>query len=251
MAIRKQFFEWELIGNGRSGWDASAYPPAGSEHSIFVGDYGLIAGQTSFVKETQFIVIEKIASSPGVSPNTYRTNGIPVELVEWSPNIFLQVVIDTTGYYRDPQNLYSPGISGMASSYPSSTTRMAYYDLWPPIYVLPDQTWDVRYTLFNDIIGSHDTGLYFDIIPETTILAQAYVEYTLFNETDAVIARKLLNLGVPVTTETVMWFRRLLLKNRGLDTETWEFYLNALQEERRLSKKNRKIAGLARRSDYE
>jgi len=236
MAIRKQFFEWELIGNGRSGWDASAYPPAGSEHSIFVGDYGLIAGQTSFVKETQFIVIEKIASSPGVSPNTFRTNGIPVELVQWSPNIFLQVVIDTTGYYRDPQNLYSPGISGMASSYPSSTTRMAYYDLWPPIYVLPDQTWDIRYTLFNDIIASHDAG-YFAIVPETTILAQAYVEYTLFNETDAVIARKLL--------------RRLLLKNRGLDTETWEFYLKALQEERRLSKKNRKIAGLARRSDYE
>ena len=66
---------------------------------------------------------------------------------------------------------------------------MAYYDLWPPIYVLPDQTWDIRYTLFNDIIASHDAG-YFAIVPETTILAQAYVEYTLFNETDAVIARK-------------------------------------------------------------
>jgi hypothetical protein len=249
MAIRKQFFEWELIGNGAT-WDASTYPTAGSENSIFYGDYGLIAGQTSLVKETQFVVIEKIASSPGVSPNAYQTVSIPVELTDWSPNIFLQVVIDTTGYYRDPQNLYSPGISGMASSYPSQTTRMAYYDLWPPIYVLPDQTWDIRYTLFNDIIASHDAG-HFAIIPTTTILAQAYVEYTLFSETDAVIARKLLNLGVPVTTDTAMWFRRLLLKNKGLDTETWEFYLKALREERKESKKNRRIAGLARRSDYE
>ena len=247
MAIRKQFFEWELIGNG-SPWDASAYPVAGAENSIFYGDYGLIAGQTSLVKETQFVVIEKISSSEGVSPNEYTLSG--TELTLWNPNIFLQVVIDTTGYYRDPQNLYSPGISGMASSYPTKTTRIAYYDLWPPIYVLPEQTWDVRYTLFNDIIGSQADGI-FATIPTNTILAQAYVEYTLFNGTDAVIARKLLNLGVPVTTDTAMWFRRLLLKNKGLDTETWEFYLKAMREERKESKWNRKIAGLARRSDYE
>jgi hypothetical protein len=116
--------------------------------------------------------------------------------------------------------------------------------------VLPDQTVDVRYTIFNDIqLSAEDEA--WNNIPQATMLAGVFVEYTLFNGTDAMIARKLMNLGIPVNVGTVENYRRLLLKSKGLETETFDFYLETMRQERKRNKKERKLQGVATNNDYE
>ena len=38
MPIRRQIYEWELLGTGA--FVAADYPTAGSEHSVFTGSFG-------------------------------------------------------------------------------------------------------------------------------------------------------------------------------------------------------------------
>ena len=108
------------------------------------------------MRDTEFVVINKISCTPGVSPQgSTASAGI---LTNWVPNLMIQIVIDTTGYYRDPQNVYSAGVSGMASPYPNTIEILPYYTLWPPVYVLSHQTWDVRYKFFNDLHAANADG---------------------------------------------------------------------------------------------
>jgi hypothetical protein len=223
MGIRKQLYTWELHGDntsGKVGDSTGHYPTVGVEHSILYGDFGYVqpARQTGLVREDEFIVLEKIASTPGISPYEFSVDAVG-NLTRWTPNIFVNIIIDTTNYYQDPQNVWSSGVSGFASPYPRNVQDEPYYSLWPPVYVLPDQTVDVRYTLFNG--------------------------------TDAMIARKLMNLGIPVNVGTVENYRRLLLKSKGLETETFDFYLETMRQERKRSRKARKLQGVATNNDYE
>jgi len=258
MAIRKQIYTWELMGDNTSGKLSASpygthYPPPGIEHSILYGKYGNVQSgrQTGLVKEDDFLVIESVSCTPGISPYGYRTSALlSGDLIKWTPNMFVNIIIDTTNYYQDPQNVWSSGVSGFASPYPRQTRDEPYYELWPPIYVLPDQTVDIRYTLFNDIQLSAESDSW-DNIPDSTLLAAVYVEYTHYDGTDAMMARKLMNLGIPVTVGTVENYRRLLLKSKGLETETFEFYLEAMRSERERRKRERKNQGVATQQDYE
>ena len=83
------------------------------------------------------------------------------------------------------------------------------------------------------------------------MLAAVYVEYTHYDGTDAMMARKLMNLGIPVTVGTVENYRRLLLKSKGLETETFDFYLEAMRSERERRKRERKNQGVATQQDYD
>ena len=42
-----------------------------------------------------------------------------IDLTSWIPNGFVQIVVNTTGYYQDPQNTWQKGISGDAATIPS------------------------------------------------------------------------------------------------------------------------------------
>ena len=108
----------------------------------------------------------------------------------------------------------------------------------------------LRYTIFNDIQLSAENDDW-NNIPQATMLAGVFVEYTLFSGTDAMIARKLMNLGIPVNVGTVENYRRLLLKSKGLETETFDFYLETMRQERKRSRKERKLQGVATNNDYE
>ena len=228
MAIRGELYEWELTGDELTLADI---PPAGQEFSIFTSGYGNALNQTALVSEDSFVVLNRIACTPGVSPNNYEVvGGI---LTKWTPNMFVQI-----------------GISGMASPYPITVERINYYDLYPPVYVMPDQTWDIRFTLYNDLLKAYKNGL-FTNVDDKTVLAQVFVDYTLYDGTDAILARKLLSLGVPVTIDTVQWLRQLILQNKGLDTETFDFYLKAVREMAKKAKEKRKLQGLATISDYD
>lgn len=246
MGIRKELYEWELLG--RELFVVNDYPNAGQEYSIFTGQYGTSIKEPATCAEDEFYVIDRISCKSGVSPNEYIVDG--GTLTKWNPNMFIQVVINTTGYYRDPQNVYSAGISGMASPYPMTAYRLKYYDLWPPIYVTEGQTWDIRYTLYNDLRQAYNNGLFTDI-QEDLILAQVFVDYTLYEGTDAVLAKKLVSLGVPVTVDSVMWLRQLMLKSKGMRMDTYEFYLKAKKIIREKEKKKRIMQGVATVSDYE
>ena len=46
-----------------------------------------------------------------------------------------------------------------------------------------------------------------------------YSHCTLYDGTDAMMAQKLLKLGIPVTVATVENYRRLLLEQKGLETD--------------------------------
>ena len=249
MAIRKQLYTWELYGDGGDGTSLTHYPRGGESHSIFYGNFGLVqAGrQAGLVKENEFIVIEKLGCTPGISPEARTDAG--GNLLNWNPNMFVNIVIDTTNYYQDPQNVWASGVSGTASPYPRTTADMPYYDLWPPIYVLPHQTIDIRYTMFNDIFNSAGSGTY-TTIPTDLLMAAVYVEYTLYDGTDAMMARKLMQLGIPVTVGSVENYRRLLLEQKGLETDTFEHYLAAIQSEKKREEKQRKNQGLARHETY-
>ena len=115
---------------------------------------------------------------------------------------------------------------------------------------MPDQTLDIRYTVFNDIQLSAESNSWTNI-PYSTILAAVFVEYTLFSGTDAMMARKLMNLGIPVNVGTVESYRRLLIKSKGLETDTFDFYLETMRRERKRSKKERQLQGVATQNDYE
>ena len=253
MAIRKQIYSWELHGDGGDGSSLVNYPRAGESHSILWGQYGNVqAGrQTGLIKENEFVVIEKIASTPGISANSFQTTGVApnVQLTTWRPNMFINLVIDTTNYYQDPQNVWGSGVSGTASPYPQMTIDEPYYELWPPVYVLPHQTVDIRYTLFNDIQNSAAAGSW-NVIPQQTIMAAVYVEYTLYDGTDAMMAQKLVQVGIPVTVATVENYRRLLLEQKGLETDTFQHYLKLMQKEKKRKDKENKIQGISRYTQY-
>ena len=138
----------------------------------------------------------------------------------------------------------------MASPYPASIDVIPYYELWPPIYIIPGQVWDVRYTFYNDLHAAFDEG-YFTSIPNNVCLGRVYIRYTLFTDSDSLIANKLLSLGLPVSVESVQWFRRLLLESRGLETETFNFYLKASRKYREDEDRKQKMIGLKRYSGLE
>ena len=253
MAIRKQLYTWELHGDGGDGSSLTHYPRAGESHSIFYGDFGAVQDgqQTGLVKENEFVVIEKIRCTPGISPMDYAISGVAPNrsLTQWFPNMFVNIVIDTTNYYQDPQNVWASGVSGTAAPYPRSSRDEPYYDLWPPVYVLPDQTLDIRYTFYNDIFNSVAANQW-DNIPPTTMIGAVYVDYTLYDGTDAMMCRQLLKLGIPITVDAVENYRRLLLKQKGMETDTFQHYLNMMESERKRRTWERKNQGIARYTEY-
>jgi len=238
MTVRKQLYEWTLKGLGA--FNSDDYPNPGEEVSIFTGGYGNNITEANLVREANFVVIHQFGSTPGVIvPNVagdFVATGIVtgVNLTGWTPNSFVQVFLDTTGYYQDPQNVFSGGISGEATPYPATAAvRPSNYQLSPPVYILPDQTWDIRVTLMNDLATfMADEGL--TTIPETTVLGQVFVQYWLFDGSDALIANSLLDYGIDVTVDNVEWFRRQLLKREGLDEETWKEYLELAEAYRKM-----------------
>jgi len=84
-------------------------------------------------------------------------------------------------------------------------------------------------------------------IPATTTLAQCYVQYYLFDGADSLICQQLLELGIAITVENVEWYKKMLLKERGLDTDTWEHYLQVSLAYREREMKNDKLYGRTRK----
>jgi len=219
MAMRSQVYEWTNLAPTTTGSNIrqsndpqSVSIDANKALDIFIGGKGTNITQPASTTATQFVVIEDIASSP-------QSGGA------------LNVRINTTDYFQNPDVTQQAGVPGLASPYPRGTTSdgatsnndatvptnaivagdnvLPSFSLTPEVYVLPGQTWSVLYTCTSAIVGGTAVkggGLG---------VVGAFVKYTLYDGPDSLIANKLLEMGITVNPSNVDWYKRSLLEQQS------------------------------------
>jgi len=175
MAMRSQIYQYLATADSTS------------QASIFVGGDGNNITKPAETTATQFVVIEQVASTPST----------PITLTSTGMGAYTQVRINTTDYFLNPDNRPNYGVPGTASPYPRSVQFQPSFNLYPDVYVLPGQVWDVL------IVVTGRTG--------TAGRPEAFVKYTLYDGPDALIANKLLELGISVSPANVDWYKRSLI----------------------------------------
>ena len=204
MSMRSQVYEWSnLAASGQTSSlrrTVDAVPvviPTNREYDIFIGGIGNNITKPAETTATQFIVIEDIACS------AYLGGA-------------LQVRVNTTDYFQNPDVTDQAGVPGLASPYPRGSSDSAVtdsitdyvqllksFDLYPDVYVLPGQVFQILYSL-QSTNGAAAV---------TTVVA-AFVKYTLYDGPDALIANKLLELGVTINPNNVDWYKRTLIEQQ-------------------------------------
>ena len=220
MSMRSQVYEW----------DASRGTPAqgvqaGQRISVFIGGFGNNITKPAETTATEFVVIEDIAVTPtlAIGLNTGQT-ALTVRGLQYDeagsgvagPRAYTQVRINTTDYFLNPDNVPNDGIPGTASPYPRSINFQPSFNLYPDVYVLPGQVWDVIVT-FYDASGLLDTAgavLSAGDVNIATNQLQCFVKYTLYDGPDALIANKLLEMGISINPGNVDWYKRSLLASQ-------------------------------------
>ena len=180
----------------RTTTDIAVALPALREIDLFIGGYGNNITKPAETTATQFVVIEDISTSPWLNGN-------------------VQIRINTTDYFQNPDVTNMFGIPGMASPYPrgaASTLEgtdqlLKSFDLYPDVYVLPGQTWQILYTT-RDGATAYVAGT------STPQVVSAFVKYTLYDGPDALIANKLLELGVTINPNNIDWYKRSLIEQQ-------------------------------------
>jgi|TARA_B100001094_G_scaffold42730_1_gene37518 hypothetical protein len=199
--MRSQVYEWANLAPAgstssmrRGTNDIPVYVGANREYDVFIGGIGNNITKPAETTATQFIVIEDIASTP------YLGGAV-------------QIRINTTDYFQNPDVTDQAGIPGLASPYPrgSATTvagtaagdnLLKSFDLYPDVYVLPGQVFQILFSLRTATDGS------------ATEVVAAFVKYTLYDGPDALIANKLLELGVTINPNNVDWYKRTLIEQQ-------------------------------------
>jgi len=202
--MRSQVYEWANLAPvgvssalRRSTADVPKALTAGREYDLFIGGTGNNITKPAETTATQFIVIEDIACSPHLGGA-------------------VQIRINTTDYFQNPDVTRQRGIPGLASPYPRGSpsgvgvagTVLTYtkdnllksFDLYPDVYVLPGQVFQILYSINSAMDGT------------TTEVVAAFVKYTLYDGPDALIANKLLELGVTINPNNVDWYKRTLIE---------------------------------------
>jgi hypothetical protein len=164
---------------------------ANASYSIFTGTKGKVISTPPYVKPNQFVVITKIACSP-------HLNG------------YVQLRINDSDYFTNPDDRANLGIPGKASPYPpgapcncqGTQQTLPSFELNPPIYVTPGQTWNVYYTSTDGVVGD-DGG-----VDGKSEAVAAFVKYTMFTNLDALIAMRLLDQGFAVNEKSVLNYKK-------------------------------------------
>ena len=158
----------------------------------------------------------------------------------FGPRMYVQVRINTTDYFLNPDNVTNAGIPGTASPYPRSLDFQPSFNLYPDVYVLPGQVWDVRVTSFaRDSAAAASVGAggatvavaytgdwgkapaaLAGIVAGDAVMNgidfNAFCKYTLYDGPDALIANKLLEMGISINPGNVDWYKRSLLSAQGM-----------------------------------
>lgn len=211
MSMRSQVYEWDSTNYGTG----VALPAAGRSVSIFVGGFGNNITKPAETTATEFVVIEDIAVTPSTSsateqlvPPSLKYRGLLIATTGTGvagPRAYVQVRINTTDYFLDPDNVPNDGIPGTASPYPRSVDFQPSFNLYPDVYVLPGQVWDILVTYYlasgvGDGAGTASSGDF-----------RCFTKYTLYDGPDALIANKLLEMGISINPGNVDWYKRSLL----------------------------------------
>jgi len=205
MSMRSQVYEWDAS----RGTAMTVATYIGQRISIFVGGVGNNITKPAETTATEFVVIEDIAATPTLGTHSEMTNdtdirGLLTDKGIAGPRAYVQVRINTTDYFLDPDNIPNDGIPGAASPYPRSIDFQPAFNLYPDVYVLPGQVWDVLVTFYN--AGAFAAG--------TSVAGElmCFVKYTLYDGPDALIANKLLEMGISINPGNVDWYKRSLLQ---------------------------------------
>jgi len=217
MSMRSQIYAWnsQSQAGGTQRWTNDN---TGNSVSIFIGGFGNNITKPAETTATQFVVIEDVAVSPtafGVSTqaNTYyrglesngSCNGV------YGNRAYIQIRINTTDYFLDPDNVGNDGIPGAASPYPRSTNFQPCFNLYPDVYVLPGQVFDALVTCYqNGAFADAGTAP----AKESSQL-YAFMKYTLYDGPDALIANKLLEMGISINPGNVDWYKRTLIQSQS------------------------------------
>jgi hypothetical protein len=210
--MRSQVYEWDAARETTPQL-VSSY--IGNRTSIFVGGLGNNITKPAETTATEFVVIEDIAMTPSLGTlstmaatqnvrgliTAGTTNGIVSGVA--GPRGYVQVRINTTDYFLDPDNIPNDGIPGAASPYPRSINFQPSFNLYPDVYVLPGQVWDALVTFYADSFATANFA---------AGELQCFVKYTLYDGPDALIANKLLEMGISINPGNVDWYKRSLLQ---------------------------------------
>ena len=210
MAMRSQIYEWTNLSTSganssiRMTTDPFEKSVSGDKKTdIFIGGIGTNITKPAETTATQFVVIEDIATSAHA-------------------NSALQVRINTTDYFQNPDITDQVGVPGLASPYPRGTASdggtaptagdnvLPSFTLTPEIYVLPGQTYSVLYTANQSTAITAYGGTGSGQTDPTTAVA-CFVKYTLYDGPDSLIANRLLEMGITVNPGNVDWYKRSLL----------------------------------------
>lgn len=208
MSMRSQVYEWDATDYAAG--TVSIAANVGQQISIFVGGLGNNITKPAETSATEFVVIEDIAVTPTAfvgSANAAEYRGLTGNLGAGlcGPRAYVQVRINTTDYFLDPDNVPNDGIPGTGSPYPRSVNFQPSFNLYPDVYVLPGQVWDILTTYYTasgvgNGAGTAVSGDY-----------RAFTKYTLYDGPDALIANKLLEMGISINPGNVDWYKRSLL----------------------------------------
>jgi hypothetical protein len=103
------------------------------------------------------------------------------------------------------------GIPGAASPYPRSINFQPCFNLYPDVYVLPGQVFDALVTCYqNSAFADGATAP----AKESSQL-YAFMKYTLYDGPDALIANKLLEMGISINPGNVDWYKRTLIQSQS------------------------------------
>ncbi len=227
MSMRSQVYEWDASRTNVSGTEMTN-AQFGSALSIFVGGFGNNITKPAETTATEFVVIEDVACTPTLPATGAATSAattVAGQLNGWvqavaaggagtgtfGPKGYVQVRINTTDYFLNPDNVTNDGIPGTASPYPRSLDFQPSFNLYPDVYVLPGQVWDVRYTAYA-------TGVNWGTAAGIANGSDhnCFTKYTLYDGPDALIANKLLEMGISINPGNVDWYKRSLLSAQGM-----------------------------------
>ncbi len=212
MSMRSQIYAW----NSQSG-TAWANAQTGTAVSIFIGGVGNNITKPAETTATQFVVIEDVSCSPtaflfsgDAAGQYYRGLENGAENGVYGNRAYIQVRINTTDYFLDPDNVGNDGIPGAASPYPRSTDFQPCFNLYPDVYVLPGQ-------VFDALVTTYQNGAFVDAGAASVLLGNqlsAFMKYTLYDGPDALIANKLLEMGISINPGNVDWYKRTLIQSQ-------------------------------------
>lgn len=202
MAIRRQVYEWRNILPTGQTVSLNKHPvlkpnsvhtvalPSNRAIDIFIGGVGNNIDIPAELKATQFVVIDAIAV--------------------WPQNLAAQIYVNTTRYFQDPDNKATEGITGNIVPFPNGNGGIYNHDykngLNPPLYILPNQTWGIEVTPLTDI--PEYTG---NDVTDSNI-AFCFVKYLLIDGVDAIVAKKLLDIGWELTAENIQRYKEDIIR---------------------------------------